>query len=174
MKYRNFIAIAWVAVSAAACTKSGTVYQVPIAEARRAVVASVLPSSLFGNQTPDWQVSGTAGNSDVVWVGRKNGKEAFRYVASLKEESQGSTRVNVELIGASGPDAENPALKKFYLVAITERVASTLERRPFDMERIKSAKVAAAIGNMGAIRASMEQAAEAADRLESSSAYRRR
>ena len=172
MKMRHFIAIAFAAVMAAACTQKGTVYQVPIAEARRAVVASVLPPSLFGLQTPDWYVSGTAGNSDVAWVGRKNGKELFRYVASLKEESQGSTRVNVELIAAS--DAENPALKKFYLVAITERIASTLERRPFDMERIKSAKVAAAVGNMGAIRASMEEAAAAADRLESSSAYRRR
>ena len=172
MNYRNLIAIAFVAVLTAACTKEGTVYQVPLAEARRAVSASVLPPSLFGVQTPDWYVSGVAGTSDVAWIGRKNGKELFRYIASLKEENQSATRINVELKSAS--DSENPALKKFWLVAINERIASSLERRPFDMQRIQSAKVAAAVGNMGAIRASMEEAAAASERLESSSAYRRR
>jgi len=174
MKMRQFIAIAFVAVLTTACTKDGKVYQVPLADARRAVGAAVLPPSLFGVQTPDWYVSGVAGTSDVFWIGRKNGREVFRYLASLTQESQGSTRVNVELKNASGPEAENSALKKFYLVAITERIASTLENRPFDMQRIQSAKAAAAIGNMGAIRASMEEAAAASERLESSSAYRRR
>lgn len=174
MTLRNIIAVACVAFLTAACTKEGKVYQVPLADARRDVGGSVLPPSLFGVQTPDWYVSGVAGTSDVFWIGRKNGREVFRYLATLTEESKGSTRVNVELKNASGPDAENSALKKFYLVAITERIASTLERRPFDMQRIQSAKAAAAIGNMGAIRASMEEAAAASERLDSSSAYRRR
>ena len=88
MKYRHFTAIAFVASLAAACTKSGTVYQVPIAEARRILLATTFPSYIFGSQTPDWHVN-AAGGSDIVLIARKDGREVARYIASLKEESQG-------------------------------------------------------------------------------------
>jgi hypothetical protein len=169
MKYRYFIAIAFVALLAA-CTEGGTVYQVPIAEARRVLAATGLPPYIFGNQSPDWQVS-AAGNSDIVYIGRKDGRELFRYTASLKEESKGSTRVSVELREPTGggntekTPADNPALKNLYLAAVKERIASALERRAFDMARFRPASTAAAIGNMGAIRASADEAAAASERL---------
>lgn len=179
MKYRHFIAIAFVALLAA-CTEGGTVYKVPIAEARRILLATAIPPYLFGSQTPDWYVS-AAGNSDIFWIARKDGREVVRYIASLKEESQGSTRVSVELKEAtSGPGAktekkpaDNPAIKKMYLVTVNERIASALERRAFDTARIRPALTAAAIGNMSAIRASADEAAEASDRLERDSRRRR-
>ncbi|HEX7881579.1 MAG TPA: hypothetical protein VF499_02440 [Afipia sp.] len=171
MKYINFIAIVLV-VLLAACTGSGTVYQVPIAEAHRILVASV-PPSVFGSQSPDWYVS-ALGNSEVRWIARKDGREVVRYVASLKEESKGSTRVIVELKAGTGPDAEkkpadNPAIKNLYLVALNERIASALERRAFDMARIRPAAIAAAVNNMGAIRASADEAAAASERMDRSS-----
>ena len=180
MKYRHFIAIALVALLAAACTQSGTVYQVPIAEARRILLATSIPPYLFGSQTPDWYVS-AAGNSDIYWIARKDGREVVRYIASLKEESQGSTRVSVELkepTSAPGAKtekkpADNPAIKNMYLVTVNERIASALERRAFDIARIRPALTAAAISNMGAIRASADEAAEAADRLDRDSRRRR-
>jgi hypothetical protein len=171
MKYRHFIAIALVTLLAA-CTNGGTVYQVPISEARRILLATAFPPYLFGNMTPDWHVN-AMGNSEVVWIVRKDGKEVVRYVASLKEEGQGSTRVKGEVKETSAPagktekkPTDNPALKDLYLVAINERIASALERRAFDTSKTRPALAAAAIGNMGAIRASADEAAAAADRLE--------
>lgn len=171
MKYRHFIAIAFVTLLTA-CTNGGTVYQVPVEEARRILVATKFPPYLFGNMTPDWYINGAV-NSEVVLIARKDGKEVVRYVASLKQESQGSTRVSGELKETSAPagktekkPTDNPALKNLYLVAINERIASALERRPFDMGRVRPALTAAAIGNMGAIRASADEAAAASERLE--------
>lgn len=172
MMHRHVIAAA-VLVLAAACTQeSGTVYQLPIAEARSILVKTGFPPLVFGSQTPDWQVSGGA-NSDVVWIARRGGAEIFRYIASLKAEGQSATRVSVELKGTTtGPAgntaqklADNPAIKNLYVVAITERIASALERRPFEMAKIYPALAAASIANMGSIRASADQAAEASNRL---------
>lgn len=180
MKSRHFIAIAFVALLTACTEKSGTVYQVPIAEARRILVGTAIPPYLFGSQSPDWYVS-AAGNSDLFWIARKDGREVVRYIASLKEESQGSTRVSLELKEAtSGPDAktgnkpaDNPAIKNMYRVTVNERIASALERRAFDTARIRPALTAAAISNMGAIRASADEAAEASERLDRDARRRR-
>ncbi|MBR2121213.1 MAG: hypothetical protein IJ935_21730 [Afipia sp.] len=78
--------------------------------------------------------------------------------------------MSVELKETSGPNekkpADNPAIKNMYLVTVNERVASALERRAFDTARVRPALTAAAISNLGAIRASADEAAAAADRLE--------
>lgn len=79
--------------------------------------------------------------------------------------------MSVELKETSGPNekkpADNPAIKNMYLVTVNER--GCLRRSSagaFDTARAPAALTAAAISNLGAIRASADEAAAAADRLE--------
>ena len=177
MKPGHFIAIAFAILLTACTEKSGTVYQVPLPEARRILLATSFPPYLFGTQTPEWEVRG-ASDSGIVWIVRKNGGEIFRYTGSLKEESQGSTRVSIDVKAAtSGPDekklAENPTIRNLYLVTLNERIASALERRAFDTAKTRPALAAMAIGNLNTIRASADEAAAASERLERDSRRRR-
>jgi hypothetical protein len=86
--------------------------------------------------------------------------------------------VNLELKGGSDEItkrlAAKPEIRTLYLVAMNERVASTLERRPFEISAIYPATAAATVVNMGAISASADQAAaasEKADRANIDKAY---
>jgi hypothetical protein len=144
----------------------GTVYRVPMAQARQDLKKAELPP-VFGSQALDLQVR-DVGTSQVVWIVRRSGgEELFRYFADLKAEGDGATRVKVKLEGSGNYAqklAEKPQIKNMYLVAMEERVAATLERRPLEMARIFPAMSAAAVSNMGNLRASADQAAEASNR----------
>ena len=150
--------------------RSGSVYQVPIAEARHILVATGLPPEVFGSEEPAWDVHDDG--SQVIWILRNNDAEVIRYVAHLKEEGPGATRVDVELVGAqSGPGgniaqrlAEHPAIRNMYLVAIHERIASALEHRDFELARIYPATTVAFMENMGSFWASADQAEAASER----------
>lgn len=169
MRLRSYLALAAMLLTAA-CAGRGAVYQTPIAEARQTLLATGLPPLVFGSEDPDWDVHDNG--SDVTWIVRRDGGELFRYVAHLSEQGPSATRVSVELKGVtSGPGgdtaqrlADKPAIRRMYVAAVNERVASALEHRPFEMSRIYPAMTAAAASNLGALNASADQAAAASDR----------
>jgi hypothetical protein len=182
MLRRNIAAIASMALIAACTQQGGVRYQVPIVEARQALMTAELPPMVFGSDPPETEVQAD-GPSEIVWIARRNNAELFRYVAHLTEDGGGATRVRVELKGARGGPAgdiakslsDHPKIRDMYLVAMNERVASTLEHRPFEMSRIYPAMTAAAVANMGALQASADQAAAASqqqDRDTIAKAYR--
>ena len=143
---------------------NGGVYRVPIAQARQELAKADIPP-VFGSQALEVQVRTTA-DSQVIWIVRQNGEELFRYFAELKAEGDGATRVKVKIEGAQGRGenyakrlAEKPKIRDMYIVAMEERVASTLERRQFDMTPIYPAMSAAAVSNIGNLQASVDQVA---------------
>src|SRR5215510_9444049 len=172
MIHRIFMAVAAAAFMTACTQQAGTVYPVKIDEARRVLTSTCFPPLVFGSQPPDCEAR-AGGASDIVWVGRLRGAEVFRYVATLKDEGNGSTRVAVTLKGAeSGPAgnvaqklSENRAIRNLYLVAMQERISSALERRQFHMSRIYPAMAAATAANMSSIRASVDEAHAASQKL---------
>ena len=144
----------------------GAVYRVPIAQARQDLKKADIPP-VFGSQPLDVQVR-EVGNSQVVWIVRRNGEELFSYFAELKAEGDGATRVKVKLEGAQGRTenyakklSEKPKIRDMYIVAMEERVAATLERRPFDMARIYPAMSAAVASNIGNLQSSVDEVAAA-------------
>ncbi len=170
MAHRNLAGVAAVVLMSACSQQGGAVYQTPIAEARKVLVATGLPPFVFGSEEPAWQV--VDDGTDVSWVVQRDGAELFRYVAHLKEEGPGATRVKVELKGVeSGPSgnvakslSEHPAIRDMYVVAINEQIASALQHRPFDMTRVYPSLTVATIANMGALSASADEAAAASER----------
>jgi hypothetical protein len=172
MNHRIFMAIAAAAVMTACTQQAGTVYPVNIDEARRILTGVCLPPLVFGSQPPDCEAR-AIGASEIAWVARQRGVEIFRYVATLKDEGNGSTRVAVALNGAeSGPAGnvaqrlkDNRTIRNLYLVAMEERISSALERRQFEMARIYPAMAAATAANMSSINASVDEAHAASQRL---------
>jgi hypothetical protein len=169
--YRSVAVVAVMVLMAACSLKSGTVFNVPIAEARRILVATGLPPEVFGTETPPWEVRD--GGSEVTWIVLQENVEVFRYIAHLKEEDQGSTRVHVELVGVqSGPAgnveqrlSEHSEIRDMYLVAINEQIASALERRPYEISRVYPAMMTATLSNIGLLKSSADEAAAASERL---------
>ena len=161
--------------------EGNAVYRVPIGQARQDLAKAGLPPQVFGSQPLDTTVR--AGDSEIVWIVRRKNEELFRYTAQLTSEEKGAaTRVQLKLEGAKGRTedyaknlADNPKIRDLYLVAMQERISSTLERRPFEMSRIHPAMAAAAVANMGNIQKSADAAAAASAELERSNmqkAYR--
>jgi hypothetical protein len=151
----------------------GGVYAVPIGEARQVLARTGLPPLVFGSEEPEVAVQ-AEGPSRIVWILRKDGAEMMRYVAVLSPDGDGATRVNLDLVGATqGPYghtgerlAQNEAIRNLYLVAMEERIASALERRPFESARIMPATAAATAANIGRISADLDRIAEADRRRE--------
>jgi hypothetical protein len=174
---RGFLAVALCALVAGCAPLGGARYRVPIAEARQLLLAAELPPQVFGSEPPPVEVR-AEGASDVVWIARRNDAELFRFVAHLSDAGGAATRVSLELKGGSDDIvkrlAAKPEIKTLYLVAMNERVASTLERREFAMSAIYPATAAATVVNMSALSASADQAAaasEKADRANIDKAY---
>lgn len=170
MTLRDFAAAAASVVLLAACSQQpGVVYQVPIAETREILLATDLPPLVFGSQPPEAEVR-AEGGSDIIWIARRGGSELFRYAAHLSEEGADATRVTVELKGGTDEITHNlddhPKIRDLYLVAMNERVASTLEHRDFETSRIYPALTAASMENMGSLRASADAAAAASEQME--------
>jgi hypothetical protein len=150
-----------------------SVYAVPIGEARQVLAKTGLPPLVFGSNEPDFAVR-AEGPSRIVWILHQDGAEMMRYVALLSPNGETSTRINLDLVGATqGPFrhtgerlAQNGAIRHLYLVAMEERIASALERRPFDTAAILPATAAATAANIGRISADMDRIAEADRRRE--------
>jgi hypothetical protein len=139
-----------------------------MSEARQVLARTGLPPLVFGSNGPDVAVQAD-GPSRIVWILHKDGAEVMRYVASLSPEGETSTRVSLNLVGATEGRfrqtgerlAQNGAIRNLYMIAMEERIASALERRPFDTAKIMPATVAATVANIGRIGEDMERIAEA-------------
>ena len=178
MRYGPLIGIALLGVAplaliAGRAQTGGSVYAVPIGEARKMLEGTGLPPLVFGSDEPEVAVR-AEGPSRVVWILHKDGAEMMRYVASLSADGEASTRISLDLVGATaGPFryagerlAQNGTIRHLYLVAMEERIASALERRPFDQTKILPATAAATAANIGRIGADMDRIAEADRRRE--------
>ena len=143
---------------------NGAVYRVPIAQVRQNLAKADIPP-VFGSAELDVQARGIG--DAVVWTVRQGRQEIFRYTADLKMEGDAATRVKVKLEGTgvyAKRIADKPLIRDMYLIAMEERVASTLERREYDMTRVYPAMTAAVASNMGALSAQFDQAAAASER----------
>jgi histidyl-tRNA synthetase len=135
---------------------AGALYRVPIAQARQSLAKAEMPP-VFGSQELNVQVRNS--DSQVVWVvSRKAEGEIFRYIAELKAEGE-ATRVKVKLetVNYAKQMADHAQIRDMYIVAMEERVAATLERRPFDMARIHPALSAAMVSNLSNVQASIDE-----------------
>jgi hypothetical protein len=169
------------AMLVAACAEDrGAVYPVSLDRARQILLKTDLPP-VFGSNEPS-VVTRAYKPSEVTWIVRRNGDDLMRYIATLSEAGEGRTRVALDLKGAkSGPAgdveqrfAENPSIRNLYLVAMKERIASTIEARPLDMTKIYPALSAAAFANMGNMRKSLDEAVKASEELDRSNAQNTR
>lgn len=176
MRYAPLVGIALLglaplALIAGRAQTRGNVYAVPIGEARQVLARTGLPPLVFGSDEPEVAVR-AEGPSRIVWILHKDGAEMMRYVAELAPDGDASTRISLDLVGATeGPFrqtgerlAQNGAIRNLYLVAMEERIASALERRPFDRTKILPATVAATAANIGRISEDMDRIAEADQR----------
>jgi hypothetical protein len=159
-------------IASRAQTQSGT-YAVPIAEARKVLEDTGLPPLVFGSDEPEVAVR-AEGPSRIVWILHEDGAEMMRYVASLSPAGDASTRIELDLVGATQGRfgktgerlAQNESIRHLYLVAMEEQIAAALERRPFDRTTILPATAAAAAANIGRISQDMDRIAEADQRRE--------
>jgi hypothetical protein len=164
------------AILLAACSKErGTVYPVTLDRARQILSKTDLPP-VFGSNPLSLDIQANR-PSEVTWIVKQNGHEIMRYVATLSEAGKDRTRVALELKGAKGGPAgdvekrfaENSSIKNLYMVAMAERIASSIEGRPLDMTKIYPALAVASLANMGNIRKSVDEAAKASEELERNS-----
>lgn len=157
------------AILLAACSEEqGAVYPVKADRARQILSKADLPP-VFGST----QIQSNK-PSEVIWIVKKNGSEAMRYIATLSEAGEGKTRIALELKGAkSGPAgdvekrlADNQYAKNLYLASMKERIDSAIEGRSLDMTKVN----AAFGGNIGAhlktISNSADEAAMASEELD--------
>lgn len=167
------------ALLVAACNQDyGPVYPVSMDRTRQILSKTDLPP-VFGSNAVSAVVQAYK-PGEVTWIVTQNGNEIMRYVATLKEAGEGKTRIGLVLKGAkSGPAgdvekrfADNLTAKNLYLVAMEERIASSLQARPMDMSKIYPALGFALVANMGAMRKQMNQsldeAVKASEELERS------
>lgn len=139
----------------------------PLDEAHRLLARTGLPPQVFGSETPALEIRSDS-PSQVRWILRRHGAELMRYVATLSAEGEGRTRVTLELNAPSSGRfgnvqkrlSENDTIRRLYTKAMEERIASTLERRPFEIASLYPAMAAATAANIGAISARMDQPAE--------------
>ena len=93
----------------------------------------------------------------------------MRFVATLAPE--GERRTSVDLMVQAPPKFEkrlddNAAVRNFYLAAMREQVASTLEGRPFDLTHTYPHTQKAIAANIGNFAARAEAASEASRKRE--------
>jgi hypothetical protein len=170
-----FAVLAAIAIAVWSEDSGGPVYPVPIDRARQILSKTDLPP-VFGSNPVSVQIQANK-PSEVIWIVSNNGSELMRYTATLGAAGEGKTRIGLELKGSkNGPTgdvekrfAENPSVKNLYLVAMKEKIASSIEGRALDMSRIYPALGAATVANIGNIRKSVDEAAKASEELDRSS-----
>jgi len=178
MRYGTLISIALLglvplALIAGRAQTGGSVYAVPIGEARKVLADTGLPPLVFGSDEPEVAVRAD-GPSRVVWVLHQDGAEMMRYVAVLSADGETATRIDLDLVGATTGRfrgtgerlAQNGTIRHLYLVAMEEQIASALEDRPFNQAAILPATAAAAAANIGRLSADIDRIAEADRRRE--------
>lgn len=153
----------------AACSQEkGTVYSVPLDKARQVLLRTELPP-VFGSASPSFRTWASK-PTEVNWAVSRNGDDLMRYTATLSEAGKDKTRVVLELKGSSKDVekrfAENSSIKNLYLVAMGERIASSIEGRPLDMSKIYPALAVASIANMPNMQRSLDEAVRASEELE--------
>lgn len=153
----------------AACARNpSTVAERPVHEVHRLLAAADRLPPVFGSNEPDLRID--AGDPQAVsWILSAKNEEVMRFVATLSPA--GERRTTVEIAVQAPPKSEkwlkeNVALRDFYLAAMREQVASTLEARPFDLTRTYPQMQRAISANIGTIVASAEAAAEASRKRE--------
>jgi hypothetical protein len=178
MRYGPLIGIALLglaplALIAGRAQSWGGVYAVPVGEARKVLADTGLPPLVFGSDEPEVAVRAD-GPSRIVWILHRDGAEMMRYVASLSPDGDASTRISLDLVGATaGPFrgtaerlAQNGTIRRLYLVAMEEQIAAALEDRPFNRAAILPATAAATAANIGRLSADLDRIAEADRRRE--------
>jgi hypothetical protein len=184
MRYGSLLGIALLglvplALIAGRAQTRGGVYAAPIGEARRVLAHTGLPPLVFGSNEPEFTVRAEGavqadGAGRIVWILHEDGAEMMRYVASLSPDGGTSTRIDLDLVGATQGRfrdtgarlAQNGAIRHLYLVAMEERIASALEHRPFNTAAILPATAAATAANIGRIGSDIDRIAEADHRRE--------
>lgn len=143
----------------------------PLPEVHSLLATSDELPPVFGGDEPDLRME-TADSKAVAWVLSVKNDEIMRFVATLSP--RGERKTTVEIAVQAPPKFEkrlheNAAVRDFYLAAMREQVAATLEARPFDLTRTypqMQKAIRANIGNIGNIAASAEAAAEASRKRE--------
>ena len=145
----------------------GTVYAVPRAQVQAALMRAELPPLVFGDHPPRMQAQ-LVDDSHVAFVLKKSGAEVMRYIVTLAPAENDGTLVSVDM---TGPETgqfgnvrarldQNPTVRRLYVLAMHEQIASDLERRPYDITRLYPAMAAATAANMPSIMAQFDRAAE--------------
>jgi hypothetical protein len=167
------LGLAALALIAGRAQPAGSVYAVPIGEARQVLAKTGLPPLVFGSNEPEVRVE-AEGPSRIVWILHQDGAEMMRFVAELSPDGETATRISLDLVGATqgrfGGTGErlrqNESIRHLYLVAMEERIASALEHRPFNEAAILPATAAATAANIGRISQDIDRIAEADQRRE--------
>jgi hypothetical protein len=167
------LGLAALALIAGRAQPAGSVYAVPIGEARQVLAKTGLPPLVFGSNEPEVRVE-AEGPSRIVWILHQDGAEMMRFVAELSPDGETATRISLDLVGAARGRfggtgerlAQNETIRHLYLVAMEERIASELEHRPFNEAAILPATAAATAANIGRISQDIDRIAEADQRRE--------
>lgn len=135
----------------------------PISEVHSLLAGADELPPVFGTDEPDLRMA-TADPNAVAWILSVKNQEIMRFVATLSPE--GKRKTSIDLAVQAPPKfekrlADNAAVRDFYLAAMREQVASTLEGRPFDLTHTYPHMQKAIAANIGSIAASAEAAAEA-------------
>ena len=136
-------------------------YAVPLSEARLRLHAIPLPEGIYGSQ-PTASPAMAMADGTLVWKLRIGPDEVLRYTATLTALDAENTSIALAL--TAPPDgklaaktrqglADHPEIGNFYLKAMEEQIASTLEQRPYRYEAIMPAMGAAMIGSMAEMSA---------------------
>ncbi|HUQ14399.1 MAG TPA: hypothetical protein VM055_09005 [Novosphingobium sp.] len=150
-------------------------YAVPLREARLLLHATELPEGVYGTM-PSASPAMAMSDGTLVWKLRVGSDEVLRYTATLTPVDDGHTRVALAL--TAPPDGKlaartragldsHPQIRTFYLAALAEQVAATLEKRPYRYEAIMPAMGVAMMSSMGEMSAQMDRAAAELDADES-------
>lgn len=140
----------------------------PMSEVHSLIAGADELPPVFGTDEPDLRMD-TADPNAVAWILSVKNQEIMRFVATLSPE--GERKTSIDLAVQAPPKfekrlADNAAVRDFYLAAMREQVASTLERRPFDLTHTYPHMQKAIAANIGNIAASAEAAAEASRKRE--------
>ena len=148
----------------AACGRDPSIVaERPVSEVHSLLAAADELPPVFGSIEPDLGMD-TADPQAVAWILSVKNEEVMRFVATLSPA--GEQKTTVEVAVQAPPKSEkwlkkNAAVRDFYLAAMREQVASTLEGRPFELTRTYPQMQKAIRANIGNIAASAEAAAQA-------------
>lgn len=126
-----------------------------------------LPPLVFGTLTSGKVIVNSA--TSISWSVQEGGKEMMRYTATLTPEADNRTRVTIDFrTGATGASLRSAerlekavTIRKLYLTAIKERIASSLEGRNFNSAPIYPMTIVATFANQQAIFSQFDRVAKA-------------